>query len=391
LLILPCAFAWQNDTTKRESERTATEAPKPDSKKKGKDTEKKGGTPVTQTPAPNPAPTVIPGPPPPQPKGISAGHVDQGGEPMIHSAELARPVSLPDTGSSGGDSKANGLILVGIVLSAAAILLQLLTIMKLRTVRAGGNAEHMGAVRAALRDLRNQANHAAELYQKVAYAANRPAAAPQAPPRPQYEPEYPQQQQQYPQQQYQPEQQRSFSPPQPPRPAQQQQRTSQSSPSRPPSPGRVPSPVHRQAPPTVPVPVPQQPPEPPARGVNIVYDYHHVRTSADRDREIDWFESTYKFTRGSCVNHDDLRNDPSAMLRFQEASRGAFVIVRQGQVTMAFPWFATDLQQDRQFLEGVFQYPQSAGALRVAQPAMLDQRGTELVLTQPGVLEVHHG
>ena len=58
------------------------------------------------------------------------------------------------------------------------------------------------------------------------------------------------------------------------------------------------------------------------------------------------------YTRISCLNFDDLRTNPSATLKFQEAQRGSLLLVNQGTQVLAFPWFDTSLQQERERLEG---------------------------------------
>jgi hypothetical protein len=119
----------------------------------------------------------------------------------------------------------------------------------------------------------------------------------------------------------------------------------------------------------------------------VVGDYQRVRSSGD-GREVDRFEASYHFIRISCINFDDLRTNPNASLRFQEAQRGSLLLVNEGSQTLAFPWFATDLVQERERLEGIFQYfDRGAANLRLTKPAVLDKQGANWVMREPGSVQ----
>jgi hypothetical protein len=122
---------------------------------------------------------------------------------------------------------------------------------------------------------------------------------------------------------------------------------------------------------------------------SVLAAFERVRVSSD-NREIDRFDDAYHYTRVSCPNFDDLRTNPSAMLKFEAAQRGALLVVEQSGATLAFPWFATDLSQGRDRLEGIFQYFDSGSAnLRVTQPALLDKQGSYWIMREPGRVEAN--
>jgi hypothetical protein len=122
---------------------------------------------------------------------------------------------------------------------------------------------------------------------------------------------------------------------------------------------------------------------------SVVAAYERVRVSND-NREIDRFDETYRYTRVSCPNFDDLRTNPSAILKFEAAQRGALLVVEQSGATLAFPWFATDLLQGRDRLEGIFQYVDAgSSSLCVTQPALLDRQGSYWIMRDPGRVEAH--
>ncbi len=119
----------------------------------------------------------------------------------------------------------------------------------------------------------------------------------------------------------------------------------------------------------------------------VVGDYQRVCSSSD-SQDIDEFEATYHFTRISCLNFEDLRTNPNAILRFQEAQRGSLLLVDQGTQILAFPWFTTSLQQEKERLEGIFQYYERGSAnLRLAKPAVLGKQGACWVMQEPGTVQ----
>jgi hypothetical protein len=269
-----------------------------------------------------------------------------------------QPFTLPDftqqsaagTGAQNTDAdhKQTWMLALAGLLCVSALLFQFMAFMRLRVVRGPVKLPDLGPLQDSLTVLRDQAARAGRLYDAAFEAATRPQlplaapppALPPVPQRPQPEPAY-----------------------------------------RPGQPDRV-RPLDEA--------FTTQPPRSPVPFSALVDEYQRVRASPNRDRDVDAFESTYRYTRISCVNFDDLRNNPKATLRFQESPRGWIFIVRQGPQIMAFPWFATDLNQERERLEGIFEYPLGgSGALRVACPAILEQRNAELVMTTRGVLDAN--
>ena len=125
----------------------------------------------------------------------------------------------------------------------------------------------------------------------------------------------------------------------------------------------------------------------PAQPTGVLGDYQQVRANPD-PREIERFDSLYHYTRISCINFDELRSNPGATLRFQEAQRGALLVVSQGNQNGAFPWFATDLLHERERLEGIFQfYDNGQGNLRLTKPARLLKQGSEWTLAEAGIVQ----
>ena len=124
----------------------------------------------------------------------------------------------------------------------------------------------------------------------------------------------------------------------------------------------------------------------PAHSSALAAEYHRVRSSSNRDSDVEAFEAKYGYIRISCVNFDDLRG-PSAILRFLPSPRGWLFMVAQGSQILAFPGFTTDLNQERDRLEGIFQYPSAGFVSRVVRPAILELRDNDLVMTAQGLLE----
>ena len=250
-----------------------------------------------------------------------------------------QPFDLPGLSTSADDASGDAqktawLTGVAVFFVLTALTFQALAAAKLRGAERA-EAPALGQIQNAVGALRSQAWRAAGLYATAVAEMSRPAPPPVAAAR--TDP--------------------PFFPPQP----------------LPPAPARVP-----------------EPPREPPRGSDLVADYLRVRATADRDREIEWFESTYRYKRISCVNYDDWRHNPNFALSFEESPRGLLLMVKQGPQILAFPWFAKDLQQERRFLDGIFEYPPGdGGALRVAQPATLSTRGTALVLSKAGVLDAN--
>ena len=121
----------------------------------------------------------------------------------------------------------------------------------------------------------------------------------------------------------------------------------------------------------------------------VVADYQRVRSCSD-SREIDAFEAVYHYTRISCLNLDDLRTNPYASLRFQERARGSLLLVSQNADILALPWFLTNLLQERESLEGIFQYDDTGSTnLRLTRPAVLDRQGTYWVMRKPGIVQAN--
>ncbi|MGO4881281.1 MAG: hypothetical protein ACLP59_10705 [Bryobacteraceae bacterium] len=256
--------------------------------------------------------------------------------------------TLPEfSDSSGGRSAALPLALV-ILFCVLALLLQVMAMRKLRAAPSPEPGVDLQPLQSSLAKLQEQAALASRRYDAAFAAAARPPSTTPPPPPP-----------------------RTTVPPEPPfRPV-------QSTPIRPAEPTWQPEPVR-----TTPAPAA-------STDSGLVSEYQRVRSSANRDRDVDAFEAKYRYTRISCVNFDDLRYNPNATLRFEESQRGWIFMVRQGLQIVAFPWFATDLNQERDRLEGIFQYPPSGSASRIAQPAILEPRGAEFVMTKPGVLDAN--
>ena len=132
---------------------------------------------------------------------------------------------------------------------------------------------------------------------------------------------------------------------------------------------------------------PAYPSDPIASVPSAIADYQRVRLGGGNDRDVDDFEARYRHIRISCSNFDDLRVNPEAILQFREAPRGALLMVDQGATAWVFPWFTTDLRQERGRLEGIFDYDdRSTGSLRVTKAAVLEVRGTSWTLFDRGTI-----
>lgn len=139
-------------------------------------------------------------------------------------------------------------------------------------------------------------------------------------------------------------------------------------------------------------PPPSSPPPPQqvvSADAQLLDDYEAVRSNRDRfHEEKNRFTARYDVTAISCINPDDRQFNPNAELRFEKASRGAFLLIRDGGRNLCLPSFDTDFLQARERLREIIEYPLAeASAFRLVRCAELTQNGSEWVLTAPGRMQ----
>jgi hypothetical protein len=128
---------------------------------------------------------------------------------------------------------------------------------------------------------------------------------------------------------------------------------------------------------------PTPPPDPNKPSGDPLKDYNHAHSMGGQAGE-EWFYANYPGIGLSCVNQDDRRLDPAATLFFEPSARGVFLAVERGGQALTFPAIKRDFMASQGSLDGVFLYPPGAVALRLIRPAVLQRRGEQWELMQPG-------
>lgn len=120
---------------------------------------------------------------------------------------------------------------------------------------------------------------------------------------------------------------------------------------------------------------------------SLTAEYNNVRSAGGRSRDVERFQSLFPFTTLDCLNASDWRYNRNAIIRFMPASRGWFMAVQDGGVTMVLPAFNVDFNREVEQFEPVFQYPAESGSVRLKRAGVLRQQGEEYVLQAPGEFE----
>lgn len=119
---------------------------------------------------------------------------------------------------------------------------------------------------------------------------------------------------------------------------------------------------------------------------DILADYNKAQGRGEQGEE--WFKQNYRCTGLSCLNLNDYRIDPHAVLRFEQSGRGYFLAVEKGPDEYAIvPAFAKEFDAARGSLEGVFTYGQDPSPTDLLlKAALVKRRGEEWVLETPGAI-----